>query len=154
MRMAATLQHSLERAHARFDLVPHPHSSSSLETARVAHVPAERLAKPVILYDRHGQFLMAVLPASRHLDMGKVRKDARIWQLTHEADLAQLFRDCEPGALPALGEAYGMTMLVDPQLTRQRDIYLEAGDHESLVHMPMDEYLRLVPNAEVCEISH
>ncbi|AOE88251.1 aminoacyl-tRNA deacylase [Pseudomonas sp. TCU-HL1] len=154
MRMAETLQRSLDRAHTQFDLVPHPHSATSLESARVANIPAERLAKTVILDDRQGHFLMAVVPASRHLDVGKVRKDARLWQLTHEADLARLFTDCELGAVPALGEPYGMKMLVDPQLTRQRDIYLEAGDHESLVHMRMDQYLKLVPNAEVCELCH
>ena len=100
MRMAATLQRSLASAHARFDLVPHPHSATSLESARVANIPAERLAKTVILDDRQGHFLMAVVPASRHLDVGKVRKDARLWQLTHEADLARLFKDCELGAVP------------------------------------------------------
>lgn len=154
MRMAATLQRSLDSAHAQYDLVPHPHSATSLEAARVANVSAERLAKPVILDDREGHFLMAVVPASRHLDVGKVRKDAKDWQLTNEATLAGLFKDCELGALPALGQSYGMKMLVDPQLTRQRDIYLEAGDHENLVHMRMDQYLKLVPDAEVCELCH
>ncbi|WP_044873299.1 YbaK/EbsC family protein [Pseudomonas sp. LFM046] len=154
MRMAATLKSSLERTHTPFDLVPHPHSATSLESARVANVPAERLAKTVILDDRQGHFLMAVVPASRHLDVGKVRKDSKAWQLTSEATLAGLFKDCELGAVPALGESYGMNMVLDPQLTRQRDIYLEAGDHESLVHMRMDDYLKLVPHAEVCELCH
>ncbi|MBT8767252.1 aminoacyl-tRNA deacylase [Pseudomonas boanensis] len=154
MRMAATLQRSLERAHCQFDLVPHPHSATSLESARVANIPAERLAKSVILDDRHGHFLMAVVPASRHLDVGKVRKDARQWQLTNEATLSGLFKDCELGAVPAVGEPYGMNMLVDPTLTRQKDIYMESGDHENLVHMRMDEFLKLVPDAEVCELCH
>ena len=46
-----------------------------------------------------------------------------------------------------------MNMLIDPMLTRQQDIYLEAGDHESLVHMRMDQFLKLAPHAEVCELS-
>jgi Ala-tRNA(Pro) deacylase len=37
-------------------------------------------------------------------------------------------------------------------LTRQQDIYFEAGDHESLVHMSTEEFLKLVPRAEVCEL--
>lgn len=152
MRMAATLQRSLESAHCQFDLVAHPHSASSLESARVASIPAERLAKSVILDDRHGHYLMAVVPASRHLDLGKVRKGAEEWQLTNESTISDLFKDCELGAVPALGEPYGMEMVVDPLLTRQQDIYLEAGDHESLVHMQMDQYLKLVPRAEVTEV--
>ncbi|UVE17773.1 YbaK/EbsC family protein [Pseudomonas sp. LS44] len=154
MQMAKTLQRSLERAHCEFELVAHPHSATSLESARAAYVPAERLAKSVILDDRHGHYLMAVLPASRHLDLGKVRTDATDWQLSNEATIAGLFHDCELGAVPALGEPYGMKMLVDPQLTRQQDIYLEAGDHQNLVHLQMDQYLKLVPHAEVCELCH
>ena len=73
MRMARTVQDSLNKAHCEFDIVTHPHSASSLETARVAGIPAERVAKSVILDDNHGHFLMAVLPASRHLDLSKVR---------------------------------------------------------------------------------
>ncbi|MGH6807120.1 MAG: aminoacyl-tRNA deacylase, partial [Ensifer adhaerens] len=109
MRMAATLKRSLESAHCQFDLVPHPHSESSLESARVAGIPAERLAKSVILDDRRGHYLMAVVPASRHLDLGKVPvpKGKEEWQLTSEYKIASLFKDCERGAVPALGEPYG-----------------------------------------------
>lgn len=153
MRMAKTVQRSLEQAHCQFDLVTHPHSASSLETARVAGIPAERVAKSVILDDRHGHYLMAVLPASRHLDLSKVRGSGE-WQLTQESTLAHLFNDCERGAVPALGESYGLDMLIDPLLTRQQDIYVEAGNHHNLVHMSMEQYLKMVPHAQVCELSH
>ncbi|NWB31743.1 aminoacyl-tRNA deacylase [Pseudomonas gingeri] len=153
MRMARTVQSSLEKASCEFDIIHHPHSASSLETARLAGIPAERMAKSVILDDRHGHYLMAVLPASRHLDLSKVR-GASTWQITRESTLAYLFQDCERGAVPALGESYGLRMVVDPLLTREKDIYLEAGNHHNLVHMEMAEYLRMVPHAEVCEVCH
>ncbi|MCY1276701.1 Cys-tRNA(Pro) deacylase [compost metagenome] len=154
MRMATTVQRSLESARCEFDLVTHPHSATSLESARTAYVPAERVAKSVILDDRHGHYLMAVVPASHHLDLGKVRSGQGGWQLSNEAAVAGLFTDCEVGAVPALGEPYGMQMLIDPLLTRQQDIYLEAGDHEHLVHLQMDQFLKLVPHAQVCELCH
>lgn len=153
MRMAKTVQSSLDKAHCEFDIVSHPHSASSLETARVAGIPAERVAKSVILDDHHGHYLMAVLPASRHLDLSKVRSSGE-WQVTRESTLAHLFEDCERGAVPALGESYGMDMVIDPLLTRQNDIYLEAGNHNNLLHMTVPEYLKLVPHAEVRELSH
>lgn len=152
MHMAATLKRSLESAHCQFEIVPHPHSASSLESARVASIPAERLAKPVILDDRKGHYLMAVVPASRHLDMSMVSKGGEHWELSSESTIASLFKDCELGAVPAVSEPYGMSMRVDPLLTRQQDIYFEAGDHESLVHMSTEEFLKLVPRAEVCEL--
>ncbi|MNJ73708.1 hypothetical protein D3C77_705430 [compost metagenome] len=54
--------------------------------------------------------------------------------------------------MPALGDAYQIKMLVDPSLTRQGDIYLEAGDHDHLIHMSMEQYMKLVPHAEVREL--
>lgn len=154
MHVAETLVRSLRRAHCQFDLVEHEHSATSLESARKAGIPVSRMAKSVILDDRRGHYLMAVLPANRQLDLDKVRKGPRRWQLSGEQSLAHLFKDCERGAVPALGEVYGLDMLIDPSLIRQQDIYLEAGDHESLVHMPVDEFFKLAPNAEVCELCH
>lgn len=151
MRMAKTVQRSLEQARCDYDIVAHPHSATSLESARVASVPAGRLAKSVILDDQHGHYMMAVLPADRHLDLSKIQTSGD-WQLTRESGLPHLFGDCERGAIPALGEAYGIKMLLDPMLTRQEDIYLEAGNHHYLVHMRMDQYLKLVPHAEVREV--
>ncbi|MCA4965633.1 MULTISPECIES: aminoacyl-tRNA deacylase [unclassified Pseudomonas] len=152
MRMAKTVQSSLEKANCEFDIVSHPHSASSLETARVAGIPAERVAKSVILDDHHGRYLMAVLPASRHLDLSKVRGSGE-WQITRESNLAHLFNDCERGAVPALGESYGLDMVIDPLLTRQKDIYLEAGNHNNLLHMSVPQYLKMVPHAQVVEVS-
>ncbi|MDB6143961.1 MAG: YbaK/prolyl-tRNA synthetase associated region [Pseudomonas sp.] len=152
MRMAGTVKARLDQAHCEYDIVAHPHSSTSLESARVAQVPAERLAKSVILDDRHRHYMMAVLPANRHLDLSKIQSTGD-WQLTKESDLPHLFSDCERGAIPALGSAYEMDMWLDPALTRQNDIYLEAGNHHYLVHMSMDQYLKLVPHAQVREIS-
>ncbi|MNP54336.1 YbaK / prolyl-tRNA synthetases associated domain protein [compost metagenome] len=74
--------------------------------------------------------------------------------MTRESGLPHLFEDCERGAIPALGEAYGIKMLLDPSLTRQGDIYLEAGNHSYLVHMSTEQYLKLVPHAEVREVCH
>ena len=152
MRMAKTVQSSLEKANCEFDIVSHPHSASSLETARVAGIPAERVAKSVILDDHHGRYLMAVLPASRHLDLSKVRGSGE-WQITRESNLAHLFNDCERGAVPALGESYGLDMVIDPLLTRQKDIYLEAGNHNNLLHMSVPQYLKMVLHAQVVEVS-
>ncbi|MNL84930.1 hypothetical protein D3C87_2130610 [compost metagenome] len=56
--------------------------------------------------------------------------------------------------MPALGEAYGLDVVIDPLLTRQKDIYLEAGNHTNLLRMNMPDFLAMVPHAEVRELSH
>jgi Ala-tRNA(Pro) deacylase len=102
------------------------------------------LAKSVVLEDEQG-YLMVVLPSSRRVDVGELQRQLkRNLGLASESELAQLFADCEIGALPALGPAYGMETVVDDAIAEQPDIYFEAGDHEQLVHVTAEVFQTLL----------
>ena len=123
---------------------PPPHTSSSHETATAAHVPEDQLAKSVVLEDPEG-YVLAVLPASRRVSIGKLREQLnRTVELASEGELQELFDDCETGAIPPLGAAYGIPSVVDDALLEASEIYFEAGDHGDLVHMRGDEFLSLL----------
>jgi Ala-tRNA(Pro) deacylase len=55
--------------------------------------------------------------------------------LASENELEQLFEDCVAGAVPPVGEAYGLDAVVEPSISGQRDLYFEGGDHATLVHV-------------------
>jgi Ala-tRNA(Pro) deacylase len=130
-----------------YEIVPHAHSGTSLGAARAARVPGERLAKSVLLEDERG-YLMAVLPASRRISLRDLEEQLeRRLELASEAELSQLFRDCEVGALPPVGAAYGIPTVVDDSLMNAPDVWFEAGDHEDLVHMRGREFLSLFMGA-------
>lgn len=62
-------------------------------------------------------YLMAVLPATHKVDLGVVRHQLkRELGLATESELADLFKDCEPGAIPPLGKAYGISKTQDTGL--------------------------------------
>ncbi|MCY1396173.1 Cys-tRNA(Pro) deacylase [compost metagenome] len=148
MTMATRLQNSLTQHHSAFDMVPHSLSMTTREAARRAGIPPQQMAKPVILDDFQGNWLMAVIPASRQVDLQKVRKlTHRHWRLAREGEFGERFTDCELGAIPAVGSAYGLETLIDQSLVEQPDIYFEAGDHTELVHMSGKQYLDLMPDA-------
>ena len=67
MTIARRVRWFLESRNVEYELLPHGHSSTSLESARAAHVPAERVAKCVLLEDEMG-YLMAILPASCRIE--------------------------------------------------------------------------------------
>jgi Ala-tRNA(Pro) deacylase len=149
MTMAARLQECLQQNQSHYELLPHEHSHSSPETARLAGVPPEALAKSVILDDTAGRRVMAVIPASRQIDLDKVRElTQRSWHLVRESEFGDDFEGCEIGAIPAVGSAFGMDTLIDQALLEGQDVYFEAGDHEDLVHMSTEQYLRLMPQAQ------
>jgi len=147
MTISARLKWYLDSHGVKYEIVPHPHTGTSLGAAQAARVPGERLAKSVLLEDERG-YLMAVLPASRRVSLLDLEEQLeRHLELASEAELSQLFRDCEVGALPPVGAAYGIPTVVDDSLMNAPDIWFEAGDHEDLVHMRGLEFLTLLTGA-------
>ncbi|MBH3432994.1 aminoacyl-tRNA deacylase [Pseudomonas citronellolis] len=148
MSMSSRLQNCLSQHRSRYDLLPHATSMTTREAARRAGVPPQQMAKPVILDDFQGHWLMAVVPASRQVDLHKVHKlTRRNWRLAREGDFSARFEDCAPGAIPAVGSLFGLETLIDESLGEQTDIYFEAGDHNAVVHMSGRQYLELMPEA-------
>ena len=124
-----------------FDLVAHPHSQTSAETARVAGVSPDRIAKGVLLDSPDCQ-MVAMIPADQEIRLGKLRQDTGVeLTLADEATVSRIFSDCDPGVVPGLPNAWGVEMVWDDALMAQPDIYLEAGDHERLLHIET-RYLR------------
>ena len=148
MTIANRVVNYLVEQDADYDVIAHPHSSSSLETAQLAHVPGDLIAKSVVLEDERG-YLLAVLPASCRVDLGELhRQTKRPLALATEAELEALFRDCEPGAVPPFGTVYELETIVDDSLAEQSDIYFEAGDHEQLIHVSAETFEALMGDAE------
>jgi Ala-tRNA(Pro) deacylase len=137
-----------------YKLVPHPHTGSSHETAEAAHVREDHIAKAVIVKDATG-FAMVVVPASNWLDMDHLRKELnRELHLGTEDEIVNLFGDCEKGAVPPLGIAYGIETFLDEALMSLADVYFEAGDHEELVHVQGDGFKSLLSGVRHGYYSH
>jgi len=147
MGIAITLAQYLAERGVKYDVVQHPHTVTASASAKTSHISPNRLAKAVVLKGEDG-FLLAVLPASGHIQFGPLRK-----QLGADVDMASeeqietLFGDCEPGAVPALGAAYGLKVIVDDSLASEPEIYLEGGDHASLVHISGRTFQELLADA-------
>lgn len=153
MAIASRVVNYLVEQAADFDVLSHPHSSTSLETAQLAHVPGDRIAKSVVLEDDRG-YLLAVLPASCKVDLGEIhRQTRRNLGLATEYELGALFDDCEPGAVPPFGNVYNLETIVDDTLAEQSDIYFEAGDHEQLIHVSGETFETLMGEAEYTGFS-
>ena len=146
MTVSPTLQKYLDRS-VTYDLIPHAPTLSSTRTAEACHVPGEALAKAVVLR-RDGGYMMAVLPASRHLHLSALKSQlGHHVDLASEKEIAELFVDCDIGAIPPLGECYGLDVIVDDSIDRRRDVYMEGGDHATLIRMDGEEFARLTAKA-------
>ncbi|HEX2448397.1 MAG TPA: YbaK/EbsC family protein [Methyloceanibacter sp.] len=153
MAIALTLEKYLEAKHARYDVIAHEPTNSSLRTAEACHIPGDRLAKAVLLRDDVG-YALAVLPASHHIRLTELRRQfGDDVDLATEPEIADLFQDCERGAIPPVGECYGLDTVVDDSIDEQPEVYFEGGDHATLVHMTHAQFARLMTNARRASFS-
>jgi Ala-tRNA(Pro) deacylase len=154
MGMAMKLAHYLRAHPVQFDLLMHSHTGNSLQSAKAMHVPPGCLAKAVVLEDDDAHMLMAVLPASRKLDLEQLRsRTGRTLRLATEAELGECFDDCALGAVPPIGKAYGMETVLDDSLMAQPELYFEAGDHETLVRVKTSDFASLLEGAAHMDFS-
>jgi Ala-tRNA(Pro) deacylase len=153
MTIATRVQRYLSDCGVDYEVLEHERTMTASRTAQAGHVSGDRLAKGVLLKSEGG-YTLAVLPASCHLRLREVQDCLeRPVGLATEAEVGQLFNDCDLGAIPPIGRAYGMDMIVDDDLIGQPDVYFEGGDHISLIHVNAMGFQRLMADARHGRIS-
>ncbi len=77
-----------------YELVRHPRSESTHETADAAHIPEDHIAKGVVVKDESG-YALVVIPGDRWLKLDTLNSDLnRSFELAAEEELEGLFPDC------------------------------------------------------------
>jgi Ala-tRNA(Pro) deacylase len=151
--LAPRLRRYLNGLQVHYDVSVHARTSTTGETAQVAHVPGDVLAKAVLLKDEKGP-LLAVLRSTHHVSVDLLNKAlGRHLELVPEAELDAWFDDCTVGALPVAGAAYGIDVVVDTSMEGAEEVYFEAGDHRHLVHVDAEGFAKLMETARRANFS-
>lgn len=152
--IARKLQQYLDSHHIPYEVVPHSRSATTSEAARVAHVPGSKVVKSVVIHHELG-YMLALVPSTHRVELDTLQTvlDKRLG-LAREEDVAHLFDDCALGAVPPVGAAYDVPVLVDESLVGSSDMYFEAGDHSTLVHVSGQAFNELTREAHRARFSH
>ncbi len=142
---ATKLKRFLDENEVPYESIRHFVAYTAQETAASAHIRGRELAKTVMV-KIDGRMAMAVLPATRRLDLDRLVHAAGAGQaaLSTEREFSQMFSDCEPGAMPPFGNLYGMDVYVDTHLAQDEHIAFNAGTHEELIQISYCDFERLV----------
>ena len=156
MSISKKLRAYLVAHEVKFKLITHSPTGSSMESAEQAHVSGDALAKGVLVKDDEG-YLLVVVPSDYHVDLDLLHRflDQQV-ELATEAEIGNLFPDCELGAVPPLGHAYGIKTIWDPKTTlgKEKQVYFEAGDHVHLVRVSGKKFHELMAPADRGEFSY
>jgi Ala-tRNA(Pro) deacylase len=147
MPIAPTLQKHLDR-NVTYDMITHEPTMSSTRTAQACHVSGDRVAKAIVLRC-NGGYMLAVVPASHHIRLTDLeRQIGEPIDFADEAEIKRLFPDCTLGAIPPVGACYELDVIIDETIEQQPEIYLEGGDHATLVHLSQSQFRRLMADAQ------
>lgn len=143
----------LDSAGVAYETLTHSQSFTAADTARLAHLDAQEVAK-VVMVKIDDRMAMVVLPASRTLDLEKLAEYAvaDTIRLASEREFKDLFPECDPGAMPPFGNLYAIPVYVDEELRKDPKIAFNAGNHWELVRMTYADWEKLV-NPKIGQFS-
>jgi len=136
-----------------FQELHHSEVFTAQEVAQREHVSGHHVAKVVVVIC-DGRPLELVLPASRHVDLERVRTILHVnaVRLATEAEMEQFFTDCEVGAVPPLRHWKDVDVLMDRSLNVDGKILFQAGTHGDAVRLNFRDWYEMV-NPRVATFS-
>lgn len=131
----------LRKARVPYTTFRHPLAFTAAQEAAASHVPGRCWGKTVICF-ADATPVMAVLPAHLSIDLDKLRAltGAATLRLAREDELAALYPECEPGAMPPLGGLYQQRVYVDTSLVGEPDMVFAAGTHTDAIRMHYGDF--------------
>jgi Ala-tRNA(Pro) deacylase len=142
---AKRLKEFLDSHNVKYVTVKHSLAYTAQEIAESAHISGRELAKTIVIRI-DGKMAMAVLPASRKLNLDLLRQAAGVAkvELAAEWEFKDKFPGCDLGAMPPFGNLYRMDVLVAEELAADKEIAFNAGSHTELIRMSYKDFENLV----------
>lgn len=128
----------LKERHVSFQIAPHRSAYTAKSEAELLGLSEDYVLKIVMLRHDDG-FAMAVLPASRKIDMDLLAKAVSnpTVRLATEDEIAVAFPAFELGAVPPLPDLLGVPAFVDPVVLDLREVaFADGRQTESIIADP------------------
>lgn len=140
----ASLTEYLDKHSVKYIVISHSPAYTAQGIAALSHIPGKELAKTVVV-KLDGQLTMAVLPASFRVDVGLLKKatNAKHVELASETEFKGRFPECETGAMPPFGNLYGIDVIADESLAKDKEIVFNACSHRELIRLAWEDFERL-----------
>ncbi len=133
----------LEKKLVKFEVIKHRQVFTAHDLAMTLHLQHSQIAKSLLM-KADSDFILAVLSADKNLDMKKLAKlvKAKKISMPKEKVMKEKFK-VKPGALPAFGGLYKLSVFVDKIILKQKKILLAPGSFVESILMSPKDYVSL-----------
>lgn len=145
MAAASWVRGVLERRGVKFRERHHDEAYTSQRVAQGEHFSGHRVAKVVVVM-ADGKPVELILPASRQVDLERLRKVLRshFVRLATEPEIERVFDDVDAGAIPALRHWRDVEVLMDRDMEVEGEILIQGGTHEDAIGLDYEDWFDVV----------
>jgi len=145
MAILKRLKEILDEAKIPYEVYNHALAYTAQEIAAKQHVPGNEMAK-VVMIEADDKLVMGVIRGNDKISLNAVRDGlgVRTARLATEDEFISRFPECEIGAMPPFGNLFGIKVIVDPELEKDKYIYFNAGNHVQTVRLAYKDFAALV----------
>jgi Ala-tRNA(Pro) deacylase len=136
------------------EVLEHVTTFRAAEEARAVGAAGRGVAKTIVAVD-HDHYWLAVVPASRMVDLERLRHHtgaSRHLRLATEDEIEARFAEFEVGATPPLGALLGADEVIDPRVLAHDTIICSGGDHQHAISVSAEALVE-VSGATVADIA-
>lgn len=139
----------LDKAKVGYKTIKHKTVYTAYDLAQTLKAKLNEVAKTLVV-KADKVYVLVVLPASRKLDLGKLKKilKAKKVEIAKENVMKKIFK-IKPGAITPFGELHKVPVYIDKTLLKAKKIIANAGTYEDSVVMTANNFLKAVKGAVV-----
>lgn len=133
----------LKKAKVPFETVAHRTVFTAYDLAATLREKLENIGK-TLLIKADGRYLLAMMPASRRLDLVKLKKllGAKAVRIAKESDMERELK-VKPGAITPFGSLHKLEVFADRSLMKARSVILGAGSFTESLRLKVKDFLKL-----------
>jgi Ala-tRNA(Pro) deacylase len=142
---AKVVKEFLDQNNIKYVSIKHSRAFTAQEIAASAHIHGKKIAKTVVL-KVDGKIVFAVLPATYKVDFNLLKEALKTdnLRLANELEFKDKCPGCEVGAMPPMGNLFGIETYVAASLVEDEEIAFNAGTHTELFRLNYSDYEKLV----------
>ncbi|MBU0455601.1 MAG: YbaK/EbsC family protein [Pseudomonadota bacterium] len=139
----------LQKQNVPYQIIEHAAAGRSEEVSKIRGTLLCEGAKAMVLKgidsNKTDVFFLAILPADKNIDLGKVKKHFSLKKITFASpEKAQELTQCEIGAIPPFSFHEQLKLLVDEGIKKNARVAFNAGSLTQSVILNTPDYLKVV----------
>ena len=133
---------------AKFDLIQHEHEGSCIAVSKLRGNHPREAVKAMLISvkksNKNSTRVLALLPGDASMDFKRLKDQLGVKStgMAVRQDVIDLL-DSEPGGVSPFSFNETVSVIIDEELTKVKNVFFSAGRTDESVTMPIDDFLRV-----------